>query len=313
MASRDNNFIEITPEVLLKAYACGIFPMAESAEDPALYWIEPDHARHHPARHLPRAGAARAHRAHDPLHRHGQPRLRRRSSTAAPSPTSGAPAPGSTPASARSTARSMPRAIATPSRSMTAAELVGGLYGVSLGRAFFGESMFHRARDASKIALVHLVARLQGRRLQPARHAIRDRPPEDLRRARSAQAAVSSAVGRRARRRRRFRRAADEPAGQAATKRWRRSRERDWLSLSQRRQEAARLRRGTRRAAHAAACGLAPGFGARRRRGGLVAAGGYRTHPPRPGPCRLCSRSATRRRSGARPRAGRGSPRTSSR
>jgi leucyl/phenylalanyl-tRNA--protein transferase len=40
-------------------------------------------------------------------------------------------------------------------------ELIGGLYGVSLGRAFFGESMFHRARDASKIALVHLVARLR--------------------------------------------------------------------------------------------------------------------------------------------------------
>ncbi len=39
-------------------------------------------------------------------------------------------------------------------------ELVGGLYGVSLGRAFFGESMFHRVRDASKVALVHLVARL---------------------------------------------------------------------------------------------------------------------------------------------------------
>ncbi len=44
---------------------------------------------------------------------------------------------------------------------MTATTLVGGLYGVSLGRAFFGESMFHRARDASKIALVHLVARLR--------------------------------------------------------------------------------------------------------------------------------------------------------
>ena len=40
-------------------------------------------------------------------------------------------------------------------------ELVGGLYGVSLGAAFFGESMFHRARDASKVALVHLVARLR--------------------------------------------------------------------------------------------------------------------------------------------------------
>jgi leucyl/phenylalanyl-tRNA--protein transferase len=38
--------------------------------------------------------------------------------------------------------------------------LVGGLYGVSLGGAFFGESMFSRARDASKVALVHLVARL---------------------------------------------------------------------------------------------------------------------------------------------------------
>src|SRR6185312_126143 len=42
MASRDSAFVEITPEVLLKAYACGIFPMAESAEDPALYWIEPE-------------------------------------------------------------------------------------------------------------------------------------------------------------------------------------------------------------------------------------------------------------------------------
>ena len=42
MASRETHFVEITPEVLLKAYACGIFPMAESAEDPALYWIEPE-------------------------------------------------------------------------------------------------------------------------------------------------------------------------------------------------------------------------------------------------------------------------------
>ena len=39
---RSKPVIEITPEVLLKAYACGIFPMAESAEDPSLYWIEPD-------------------------------------------------------------------------------------------------------------------------------------------------------------------------------------------------------------------------------------------------------------------------------
>ena len=43
MASRDEPAIEITPQVLLKAYSCGIFPMAESASDPALYWIEPQH------------------------------------------------------------------------------------------------------------------------------------------------------------------------------------------------------------------------------------------------------------------------------
>ena len=42
MANRESASIDITPEVLLKAYACGIFPMAESAEDPALFWIEPE-------------------------------------------------------------------------------------------------------------------------------------------------------------------------------------------------------------------------------------------------------------------------------
>ena len=70
-----------------------------------------------------------------------------------------APAPGSTRASALYR-RSFAAAIATPSRP-GGDELVGGLYGVSLGGAFFGESMFHRARDASKVALVHLVARLR--------------------------------------------------------------------------------------------------------------------------------------------------------
>jgi leucyl/phenylalanyl-tRNA--protein transferase len=44
--------------------------------------------------------------------------------------------------------------------------LVGGLYGVSLGAAFFGESMFHTSRDASKVALVHLVARLRRARFR---------------------------------------------------------------------------------------------------------------------------------------------------
>ena len=52
MASRENALVEITPEVLLKAYACGIFPMAESAEDPSLYWIEPEHRGVMPLEHF---------------------------------------------------------------------------------------------------------------------------------------------------------------------------------------------------------------------------------------------------------------------
>ena len=55
MTSIDDVTIEITPQVLLKAYACGIFPMAESAEDNALYWIEPE-----------RRGILPLHRAHVP-------------------------------------------------------------------------------------------------------------------------------------------------------------------------------------------------------------------------------------------------------
>ena len=42
MTSRDSASSEITPAVLLRAYACGIFPMAESADDPTLFWVEPE-------------------------------------------------------------------------------------------------------------------------------------------------------------------------------------------------------------------------------------------------------------------------------
>ena len=158
----------------------------------------------------------------DALHRRGQPRFRggdRRLRRAEARPRA---APGSTRASARSTAALLrARPLPHASRSMTATTLVGGLYGVWLGRAFFGESMFHRARDASKVALVHLVARLQGRRLPPARHAIRHRSSEDVRRGRGAAAALSQAAGSGARRRSRFRRAAARSADDAARRRWR--------------------------------------------------------------------------------------------
>jgi leucyl/phenylalanyl-tRNA---protein transferase len=160
MASRESAFIDITPEVLLKAYSCGIFPMAESAEDPALYWIEPE-----------RRGIIPLPRFHVPS------RLARtvRSDCYtvlvdrdfdAVIEGCAKPAPGRTRTWINARIRNLYSKLYEHGDCHTVEvydgeELVGGLYGVSLGRTFFGESMFHRERDASKIALVHLVARLK--------------------------------------------------------------------------------------------------------------------------------------------------------
>lgn len=160
MANRENSLIEITPEVLLKAYACGIFPMAESADDPALYWIEPDMRGIIPLEgfHL----AARLART-----------VRSTPFTVWVDRDFDAVIDGcaeAKPDRARTwineRIRKIYRGLFERGHCHTVEvydgdALVGGLYGVSLGRAFFGESMFHRARDASKIALVHLIARLR--------------------------------------------------------------------------------------------------------------------------------------------------------
>jgi leucyl/phenylalanyl-tRNA---protein transferase len=160
MANRENTFIEITPDVLLKAYACGIFPMAESADDPALYWIEPDmrgiiplRRFHVPARlvrtvrstqytvHVDRDFDAVIEGCAEPKQDRARTWINIR---------------------IRRIYRSLfDRGHCHTVEVYDGDHLVGGLYGVSLGRAFFGESMFHRARDASKIALAHLVARLK--------------------------------------------------------------------------------------------------------------------------------------------------------
>ncbi|HEY0223227.1 MAG TPA: leucyl/phenylalanyl-tRNA--protein transferase [Pseudolabrys sp.] len=160
MANRENTYIEITPEVLLKAYACGIFPMAESADDPALYWIEPDMRGIIPLDgfHVP-ARLART--------------LRATPFTVFVDRDFDAVIDGCAEAKPDRTRTWINERIRKIYRSLfdhghahsvevyDGGDLVGGLYGVSLGAAFFGESMFHRARDASKIALVHLVARLR--------------------------------------------------------------------------------------------------------------------------------------------------------
>jgi leucyl/phenylalanyl-tRNA---protein transferase len=159
MANRDT-YIEITPDVLLKAYACGIFPMAESADDPALYWIEPEQRGVIPLDgfHVP-ARLARCvrltpftvviDRDFDAVIDACAEPKRDRARTWIN-------------ARIRRIYRALHHAGHCHSVEVYDGDhLVGGLYGVSLGAAFFGESMFHRARDASKIALVHLVARLK--------------------------------------------------------------------------------------------------------------------------------------------------------
>jgi leucyl/phenylalanyl-tRNA---protein transferase len=158
--SNRSNYL-LTPDILLRAYAAGIFPMAENAASTELHWFDPpvraiiplDEHFHVPRRlkrtirqrpyaikldtafanvmracAAPRPGHpdtwinAEIIRLYTELHRHGH---------------------------------------AHSIEAWQEDELVGGLYGVSLGGAFFGESMFSRNTDASKIALVYLVALLR--------------------------------------------------------------------------------------------------------------------------------------------------------
>ena len=160
MANRETALIEITPEVLLKAYACGIFPMAESADDPALFWMEPEMRGIIPLDRFKissrLARTVRSDRFTVTVNRDFDGVLE----------GCAEPRPGRPRTWINARIRILYRKLyeRRHCHSIEVYEcdaLVGGLYGVSLGRAFFGESMFHRARDASKVALVHLIARLR--------------------------------------------------------------------------------------------------------------------------------------------------------
>jgi leucyl/phenylalanyl-tRNA--protein transferase len=160
MASRESAFVEITPEVLLKAYACGIFPMAESADDPALYWIEPEKRGIIPLEgfHVPsRLGRTV---------RSDRFAIRINHDFEGVIDGCAEPQVGRTRTWINTRIRTLYCKLHDIGHCHSVeayenGELVGGLYGVCLGRVFFGESMFHRSRDASKVALVHLVARLK--------------------------------------------------------------------------------------------------------------------------------------------------------
>ena len=151
--------MELKPELLLRAYAVGIFPMAESRTDQEIHWIDPDlrgilpFERFHVPKKLKRKVRA------------GRFEVRCDSAFAQVIEACATPGPGRRDTWINPTIEGLytelyDMGFAHSVECFLDGELVGGLYGVSLGAAFFGESMFSRATDASKIALVHLVARL---------------------------------------------------------------------------------------------------------------------------------------------------------
>src|SRR5918993_1621032 len=152
--------IEITPEILLRAYAAGIFPMAEDADDPALFWVEPRERGvlpldgFHLSKRLARTVRAdrfeiRIDRDFDAVIEGCAGATARRDKTWINERIR------------RLYGDLFDRGHCHTVEAYRDGRLVGALYGVRLGAAFFGESMFHRARDASKVALVHLAARLK--------------------------------------------------------------------------------------------------------------------------------------------------------
>ena len=147
---------ELTADVLLRAYSIGVFPMAESRESTELFWVEP-----HERGVFPLDGLVVSRS------------LAKTVRSARYEVVADRDFPGVMRACAERDSTWINDEILRLYIGLHGAghahsvevyedgELVGGLYGVSLRSVFFGESMFHRARDASKVALVHLVARLR--------------------------------------------------------------------------------------------------------------------------------------------------------
>lgn len=149
----------VTPELLLRAYAAGLFPMAERREDASLFWVDPEARGILPLDrfHLPRRLARTV--------RSDRFQVRIDTAFIETIRACAAPAEGREQSWINDEIVSLYSALYARGHAHSvecwrADKLVGGLYGVSLGGAFFGESMFSIERDASKVALVHLVARL---------------------------------------------------------------------------------------------------------------------------------------------------------
>jgi len=151
--------MQITPELLLQAYRIGVFPMGERRDDPKLYWLDPRLRAVLPLDrfHLPRrlTRTVRAGRFDVGADTAFADVVR-----ACAEPRPGHPESWINGPIVELYSELHRRGHAHSIECRIGGRLVGGLYGVSIGGAFFGESMFSRERDASKVALVHLMARL---------------------------------------------------------------------------------------------------------------------------------------------------------
>ena len=152
--------IDITPELMLRAYRVGLFPMAEARGSPRLYWLDPEMrgvlplGGFHLSRRLARTVMG------------GEFDVSCDTDFAATIGLCAAPAPGREETWINTEIEALFVALHNLGHAHSievrqGGALVGGLYGVTIGGVFFGESMFSRVTDASKVALVHLVARLR--------------------------------------------------------------------------------------------------------------------------------------------------------
>jgi leucyl/phenylalanyl-tRNA---protein transferase len=150
----------LTPEIVLRAYAEGVFPMAERRSDTELFWVSPERRGIIPLDtfHVPRRLARTV--------RSDRFTVTTDLAFAAVMKACAAPASDRRETWINDEILRLYTALHAGGHAHSIecwldGKLAGGLYGVSLGAAFFGESMFSRARDASKVALVHLVATLK--------------------------------------------------------------------------------------------------------------------------------------------------------
>jgi leucyl/phenylalanyl-tRNA---protein transferase len=150
----------LDPDLLLRAYSVGVFPMANARDAADVFWVEPKKRGILPLDgfHLSRslAKTIRSDRYTVTVDAAFEQVV-----ALCAEPTDDRPDTWINPSIERAYAALHRRGYAHSVESWRDGELVGGLYGVRLGAAFFGESMFSRARDASKVAIAHLVARLK--------------------------------------------------------------------------------------------------------------------------------------------------------